>query len=78
MIHKPKLDTLLMLSTERQRSGLSTAILDGIQHSSGETVVVMDSDFSHPPKIIPRLIEEIKISKYDIVIASRYTPGRQS
>ncbi len=59
----------------KTKSGLSSAILDGIQHSSGETVVVMDSDFSHPPKIIPRLIEEIKISKYDIVIASRYTPG---
>jgi len=59
----------------KTKSGLSSAILDGIQHSSGETVVVMDSDFSHPPKIIPRLIEEIKISKYDIVIASRYTQG---
>ena len=35
----------------------------------------MDSDFSHPPKIIPQLVEEIKISKYDIAIASRYTEG---
>ena len=35
----------------------------------------MDSDFSHPPKIIPQLIEEIRTSKYDIVIASRYTEG---
>jgi len=43
----------------KTKSGLSSAILDGIQHSSGETVVVMDSDFSHPPKIIPQLIEEI-------------------
>jgi len=59
----------------KTKSGLSSAILDGIQHSSGETVVVMDSDFSHPPKIIPQLVEEIKISKYDIVIASRYTEG---
>ena len=59
----------------KTKSGLSSAILDGIQHSSGETVVVMDSDFSHPPKIIPQLIEEIKTSKYDIVIASRYTEG---
>jgi len=59
----------------KTKSGLSSAILEGIQHSSGETVVVMDSDFSHPPKIIPRLIEEIKISKCDIVIASRYTQG---
>jgi len=59
----------------KTKSGLSAAILDGIQHSSGETVVVMDSDFSHPPKIIPQLIEEIKTSKYDIAIASRYTEG---
>ena len=59
----------------KTKSGLSSAILDGIQHSGGETVVVMDSDFSHPPKIIPQLIEEIKTSKYDIVIASRYTEG---
>jgi len=59
----------------KTKSGLSSAILDGIQHSSGETVVVMDSDFSHPPKIIPQLIEEIKTSKYDIAIASRYTEG---
>ena len=59
----------------KTKSGLSSAILDGIQHSSGGTVVVMDSDFSHPPKIIPQLVEEIKTSKYDIVIASRYTEG---
>ena len=62
----------------KTKSGLSSAILDGIQHSSGETVVVMDSDFSHPPKIIPQLIEEIKTSKYDIVIASRYTEGGEA
>nr|AIF03783.1 glycosyl transferase family protein (DPM1) [uncultured marine thaumarchaeote KM3_169_G08]AIF05395.1 glycosyl transferase family protein (DPM1) [uncultured marine thaumarchaeote KM3_182_G05] len=59
----------------KTKSGLSSAILDGIQHSSGETVVVMDSDFSHPPKIIPQLVEEIRTSKYDIAIASRYTKG---
>ncbi len=59
----------------KTKSGLSSAILDGIKHSSGETVVIMDSDFSHPPKIIPQLVEEIKSSKYDIVIASRFVPG---
>ena len=59
----------------KTKSGLSSAILDGIEHSSGEIIVVMDSDFSHPPKIIPRLIEEIKISNCDIVIASRFVTG---
>jgi len=57
------------------KSGLSSAILDGIQHSSAQIIVVMDSDFSHPPKIIPQLVEEIKTSGYDIAIASRYTEG---
>ena len=59
----------------KSKSGLSSAILDGIQHSSGQTVVVMDSDFSHPPEVIPRLIEEMENSKCDIVIASRFTAG---
>ena len=59
----------------KSKSGLSSAILDGIQHSTGETIVIMDSDFSHPPKIIPQLIEGIKTSKCDIVIASRFVPG---
>ena len=59
----------------KAKSGLSSAILDGIQHSSSETVVVMDSDFSHPPKIIPQLVEELSTSDCDIVIASRYTKG---
>jgi len=57
------------------KSGLSSAILHGIEHSSGETIVVMDGDFSHPPKIIPRLVDEINNSDCDIAIASRYTPG---
>ena len=59
----------------KTKSGLSSAILDGIQHSTGEIVVIMDSDFSHPPKIIPQLVEEIKTSECDIVIASRFVPG---
>jgi len=59
----------------KTKSGLSSAILDGIQHSTGEIVVIMDSDFSHPPKMIPQLVEEIRTSKCDIVIASRFVPG---
>ena len=70
-----KIEYTVDIIHRKTKSGLSSAILDGIEHSSGETIVVMDSDFSHPPKIIPRLIEEIKISKCDIVIASRFVTG---
>jgi len=58
--------------TER---GLSSAILTGIQSSKGESVVVMDSDFSHPPQTIPKMIQELHSSGFDIVVASRYIKG---
>lgn len=59
----------------KAKDGLSSAILNGIEQSSGHTIVVMDSDFSHPPHIIPKLIDTIKQTKCDIAIASRYVKG---
>jgi len=58
--------------TER---GLSSAILAGIKYAKGDSVVVMDSDFSHPPQTIPKMIEELQKSECDIVVASRYVNG---
>lgn len=55
--------------------GLSSAILAGIRSACGDVVVVMDSDMSHPPQAIPKMLEEINRSKCDIVIASRYVKG---
>ena len=72
---KQKIGYTIDVIHRKAKTGLSSAILHGIQNSSGDTIVVMDSDFSHPPKIIPRLVEEIKKSKCDIAIASRYMTG---
>jgi len=58
-----------------QKRGLSSAILAGIQSAKGETVVVMDSDFSHPPQIIQKMIDELQHPECDIVVASRYVKG---
>ena len=57
------------------KKGLSSAILNGIQQASGDTIVVMDSDFSHPPQIIPRMLDALRKYRCDIVIASRYVKG---
>ena len=57
------------------KNGLSSAILSGIQRAKGDTIVVMDSDFSHPPQIIPKMIESLKKYQCDMVIASRYISG---
>ena len=59
----------------KTKKGLSSAILEGIKHSHGDSVLVMDGDFSHPPQVISRIIDELIHSNYDIVIASRYMKG---
>ncbi|MEM3160215.1 MAG: glycosyltransferase family 2 protein [Nitrososphaera sp.] len=57
------------------KMGLSSAILAGVESACGDVVVVMDSDMSHPPQTIPRMLEELAHSKCDIVVASRYIKG---
>ncbi len=68
-------DNTIEIIHRKAKDGLGSAILKGIQQAKGDTIVVMDCDFSHPPQIIPKLIESIKKYQYDIVVASRYIKG---
>ena len=72
---KKMADYTIEIIHRKAKDGLSSAILKGIQQAKGDTIVVMDCDFSHPPQIIPKLIESIKKYKYDIAVASRYIKG---
>jgi dolichol-phosphate mannosyltransferase len=55
--------------------GLSSAIVAGVQYATGDLLVVMDGDFSHPPQVIPSIIEALQDPNCDIVVASRYIKG---
>ena len=68
------LKSVVKVINRTERNSLVPAILEGIISSIGDYVLVMDGDFSHPPEIIPRIIQELD-SQYDIVIASRYIKG---
>ncbi|MDQ3970459.1 MAG: glycosyltransferase family 2 protein [Thermoproteota archaeon] len=57
------------------RNHLISAILDGVRHSSGQNILIMNADFSHPPEIIPRIINELNQDPNCIVVASRYIKG---
>ncbi len=57
------------------KRGLISAILQGIESSTGQNILIMDADFSHPPETIPRLIDELLQDPNCIVIASRYISG---
>lgn len=41
-----------------KRFGHQEALRTGISYSSGKCVVVMDADFQHPPRLIPKLMEK--------------------
>jgi len=56
------------------RSGLTSAISEGIDSSKGGLIIWMDTDLSMPPKTIKELLEKIDAG-YDIAVASRYAPG---
>lgn len=54
----------------KKEKGFASAIRYGIEKSKGDYVVVMDSDFSHDPELIPLMLSRIK--EADIVLGSRY------
>jgi dolichol-phosphate mannosyltransferase len=60
----------------KQKEGLGVAYLAGFRraHESGADLILeMDSDFSHSPADVPRLIRAAEQS--DLVLGSRYVPG---
>lgn len=61
----------LILRTEDR--GFAKSIREGIEQASGDFVIVMDTDFTHDPVEIPRLLHIARI--YDIVSGSRFCAG---
>jgi dolichol-phosphate mannosyltransferase len=57
------------------KSGLASAVIDGMAQARGEILVVMDADLSHPPEVVPHLVESIAGSDVDLAVASRHVAG---
>jgi len=55
--------------------GLATAVIHGIDASSGDIIVVMDADLSHPPSVIPLMVDRLRSGESDFVVGSRYVEG---
>lgn len=65
--------------THEVNQGLGAAIRNGLtkacELAAPEDVIVsLDSDNSHPPELIPRLVSRVREGN-DVVVASRYQPG---
>ena len=58
----------------KNKRGLASAVVDGLSHTSGNIIAVMDADLQHPPEVVPNLLKEIE-KGVDIAVASRYVVG---
>ena len=55
--------------------GLSTAVIEGFEKATGDILVVMDADLSHPPEKIPEMVGKIESGEAQMVVGSRYVKG---
>ena len=56
--------------------GLAQAVIDGIQASLGDSVIVLDADLQHPPELLPEIVDKLKI--HDLVVVSKHTDNSHS
>lgn len=63
---------VIIRSDER---GLGSAVGRGILEAAGDTIVVMDADFSHDCAMIPQLALALNGGPIDVAIASRFVQG---
>jgi len=74
----PSYEGRLHLIRRSGKLGLGTAYVRGFKYAleNGYTYVCeMDADFSHNPRDIPSLVEEVRSGNADVAIGSRYSNG---
>ena len=56
------------------KAGLASAVVAGFAASTGDVLLVMDADLSHPPEVVPALADAIA-NGADLAVGSRYVKG---
>lgn len=64
-----------LIDQTRDEPGLAAAIMRGARESTGDVLLVMDADLSHPPERIRDLLAPLFAGNADLVIGSRYVTG---
>lgn len=70
----------LIVEKHPKNLGLGAALRTGLKKAlsiagDDDWIVTMDADNSHPPELIPQMIQKLRSTNSDVVIASRYADG---
>ena len=57
------------------RRGLASAAVEGMLATSAPFLLVMDADLQHDERVIPAMLEKIKVERLDVVVATRNAEG---
>src|ERR1043165_6402255 len=62
-----------VLLKQPRNQGKGAAVRKGIEHATGDVVVIHDADLEYDPFDLPRLLEPIADGRADAVFGSRFT-----
>jgi len=59
----------------KKNPSLGLSIKEGIKKSTGNVVIVMDTDFNHSPKDLKKMVSLYNQNDYDLICGSRFLKG---
>jgi glycosyltransferase involved in cell wall biosynthesis len=68
----PLVDRIVL---HEKNQGKGAAIRTGLQHVTGDYVVIQDADLEYDPQEYHKLLEPLRQDKADVVYGSRFVPG---
>lgn len=71
LLEQRKANSEIKIVSLSRNFGLQAAITAGLDHSSGDFVVIMDGDLQDPPELIPVMFNKIRETGADVVSAVR-------
>lgn len=64
-----------VLARHEKNRGKGAAVRTGIEHATGDVIVIQDADLEYDPRELPRLLEPIADGRADAVFGSRFLSG---